>query len=278
MKKIALALLLLCNLAHSEYLDSDFDGVEDTYDKCPNTPFTELVDINGCSVESLDSRQSVDVIIGVSYSDSDYQTLNKTDTFSMPLQFDYYYENFSLQLSGSYFTTSGNGYEDSGFYDAFVGASYQFNLTETLLAQFGVGLLLPTYQSTLNNNNTDYTASINLSYTFKKMTLFGGYGYTLIGDDDVLVNNNDGTQSDVLYQDTHALSGGVGYYLGESLYASLSYNYSDSIYKNIIPIKTATLYGYYSFDANYFATLSYAYGISDTASKNYLSIRFGYYY
>ena len=32
-------------------MDKDNDGVLDSYDKCPNTPFTELVDADGCPLK-----------------------------------------------------------------------------------------------------------------------------------------------------------------------------------------------------------------------------------
>lgn len=32
---------------------TDLDGVDNEHDKCPNTPFMDLVDENGCSVQSL---------------------------------------------------------------------------------------------------------------------------------------------------------------------------------------------------------------------------------
>ena len=278
LQKMILLLLLIFSYAHAEYMDSDFDGVEDAYDKCPNTPFSDLVDINGCAVKSLVSAHHFDFITGVSYSDSDYQTLNKTDTFSIPLQVDYYYKNFSLQVTTSYFTTSGSGLSDTGFYDSFIGASYQENILENLSLQVGAGILLPTYQTSLNNNKTDYSASLNLSYTFSKASLFAGYSFTLIGDDDAVIEYDDNSSDIINYQNSNAFSLGVGYYMSERLYTSLAYNYSDSIYKSIKPIETASVYAYYSLNDDYFCTLSYAYGISESASKNYASLRIGYFY
>ena len=50
MKKILLigALALSCFAA-----DSDLDGVPDNLDLCPNTPFLETVNKNGCSTSQL---------------------------------------------------------------------------------------------------------------------------------------------------------------------------------------------------------------------------------
>jgi len=77
---------------------------------------------------------------------------------------------------------------------------------------------------------------------------------------------------------TNAYSIGVGFYPTQKLYISGSYNSSDSIYTNVKDIDTASFYGFYSIDENWFSTFNYAYGLSDTASDNYFSLRIGYYF
>jgi len=265
---------LLIGSSLCAYIDSDFDGVEDTIDRCPNTPFSELVDITGCTTKTLDSPHHFDIIAGVSYSDSDYLTLNKTDTLSSSLQFDYYYKQFSLQLSSSYFTTEGDGYSDKDFYDTFLGAAYQFYPLDALTVRVGLALLLPTYETAFKNNNTDYLASFNASYNISKVNIFAGYSYSVINDDDILLEDSE----EIIYQNSAAYSVGTGYYLSSEIYTSLSYNASESIYKNVTQIQTLTLYGYYSIDAHWFTTLSYARGLSDSASKNYIALRLGYFF
>ena len=276
MKKLFLIPLSLFSTLLFSYVDSDFDGVSDAEDRCPNTPFTELVDINGCSVKSLVSEHNFDMLVGLSYSDSDYQTLNTTDTLSSTLQVDYYYKNFSLQMSTSYFSTSGDDYSDTGFNDSFIGTSYQISLGDSLFLRVGAAILLPTYQTSLNNNKTDYLASVNVSYTLNKINVFGGLSYTLINDSDTIIVYDENTTEAVNYQDTLAMSTGLGYYVNSKLYMSGAYNFSNSIYKGVEDIETLSLYGYYDIDEHYFSTISYAYGISDSASKNYISIRLGY--
>ena len=280
MKKsiLFLAIFLISSSLYA-YVDSDMDGVEDQVDRCPNTPFSDLVDMEGCTKKSFVSPHHFDVIVGASYSDSDYQTLNTTDTLAGTLQVDYYYKNFSLQASTSYFTTSGDSFSDTGFYDSFVGAAYQFKPLENLSLRVGAGAILPTYSTSLNNNNTDYTGSLNLSYNISKLNLFGGYSYTQINDDDVsFVDANGTVTSSANYQDTSAYSLGAGYYMTSSLYVSGAYNSSDSIYQSIEDIQTASVYGYYAIDEHWFSTCSYAYGLSDSASKNYVSLRVGYFF
>ena len=49
MKKIIILFLTLFLFAQ----DSDMDGVDDKFDKCPNTPFLALVDKNGCQIKKI---------------------------------------------------------------------------------------------------------------------------------------------------------------------------------------------------------------------------------
>ncbi|HIP15564.1 MAG TPA: DUF3187 domain-containing protein [Sulfurimonas autotrophica] len=271
MKKLLLFIMLaMLGTTLFAYSDSDMDGVVDDQDKCPNTPFTDLVDINGCSKQSLISPHHFDIIVGANYTGSNYASLDQTDIYSSSLQVDYYYKNFSLQASTSYYKADGDGYSETGLNDSFIGASYQLKPTKELSVRIGAGILLPTYDTSLNNNNTDYTASLNVSYTLGKMNLFGGYIYTMIQDDDIA-----GT---VVYQNTNALSGGIGYYATNKLYLSGAYNISDSIYAGIEKIKTVSAYGNYSITQHWFTTFSYAYGLSDSASDNAVSLKLGYYF
>jgi len=249
------------------YTDNDMDGVEDSTDKCPNTPLTDLADINGCSKKSLISPHHYDIIVGLNYSDSDSRSLNTTNTLATSFQVDYYYKQFSLQVSTSYFSTEGNGYSDSGLYDSFLGASYRLNDINNLSISLSAGAILPTYDTDLNNNNTDYITSVNLSYMLRNFNIFGGHAYTLINDDDV---------GAIIYQNTNAFNAGLGYYVSNKLYISGSYGLSNSIYEGIEDIQTASAYGYYSIDKDKFATFSYARGLSDSASENYVSMRLGF--
>lgn len=266
-KKLLIIISVLMTINLYAFTDSDMDGVDDAVDKCPNSLLTDLVDINGCAKESLISAHRYDFIIGFNYSDSDYRTLNATDTLASSLQVDYYYKQFSIQASTSYFKTDSSDYSDSGLYDSFLGASYILNATNNLSISLSAGVILPTYDTELDNNSMDYTASANLSYALDNMNIFGGYSFTLVNDDDV---------GDITYQNTNSLSAGLGYYFSNQLYMSASYGVSESIYSGLEDIETATVYGYYTIDKERFVTLSYSSGLSDTASDNYLSLRLGF--
>ena len=272
MKKNLLTLLsLLLTTTLMAYSDSDLDGVDDSVDKCPGTPLTELVDITGCPKKSLVSPHHFDIVVGLNYSDADYTGLEKADTLSTSLQVDYFYKNFSLQASTAYYqTTAKGGYDDSGMYDSFIGGAYQLKPSDALTLRLGIGALLPTYDTSLNNNNTDYTGSLSLSYALNKsVNVFGGYIYTVINDDDT---------TDYTYQNTNAYSAGLGFYLSPKVYLSGAYSVSESVIEGIDDIETASGYMYISMKDGAFMTLSYTNGLSDTATDNYFSVRVGRYF
>lgn len=273
MGKVLLLILVIASAQLWAYSDFDMDGVEDANDQCPNTLMNELVDIGGCTIKSLKSSHNFDIIAGLAFSQTSYDGLEKADTMTKTLQVDYYYENFSLQASSSYYDSQSASYDDSGFTDSFLGAYYKLSPQNRLDIRVGAGLIIPTYDSSLGNNNTDYVASVNVSYMLDVMNIFGGYSFTLVNDNDY------GTGQDkIRYQNTHSYNAGAGFYPTNKLYLSASYNSSDSIYQDVERIETASLYGFYNIDANWFSTLNYAYGLSSSASDNYVSLRLGYYF
>jgi len=282
MNKFLPLLVTFCLLSSGlfAYSDSDMDGVADSVDKCPNTPLTDLVDINGCTIKKVTPKHATtghaDIILGLNYADSNFDKIDQLDTYSSSIQADYYYGNFSLQASTSYYKTiTKNNNDSDGLNDSFIGAAYNFRPIKNLSLRLGVGALLPTYKTSLNNNNTDYTGSASFSYNLSKINVFGGYSYTMINDDDVVDTTNN---TSYIYQNTNAYSAGLGYYFTNKLYMSGSYNLANSIYKGIDDIQTASLYGYYTLNRNIFLIFSYAYGLSNTASDNALSLKAGYYF
>lgn len=286
-KQLTLFATILLALNLHAFTDNDLDGVDDSIDKCPNTPFMDIVDLNGCTKKSLADDASLktsdhhfDIIMGASYSGADYNQLNRNDTATTSLQADYYYKDLSIQASTAYYhSKESDGSTQNGFYDTFLGVSYKLQVSNSLKFYVGVGALLPTYTTSLNNNNTDYKASVSFNYDIGKINLFGGYSYTQINDDDVVVVDSNGTNAyDYKYQNTNSLNGGIGVYATNRLYLSASYFEGESIYIGYEKIKSASLYGYYTIDRNWFATLSYARGLSDTATDNYTSLRIGYFF
>jgi len=271
MRHILLSLLFISSLF--AYVDSDFDGVEDIYDKCPNSSALDIVDITGCSPKAKKAKVQAhhyDVVIGTSYSQIDYNTNEKTDTYTNSFQVDYFYKNFSYQLSTSYYSAQSATTENKGLNDTVLAAYYLLKPSDKLNIRFGGGVILPTYSTDLNNNNLDVLASINLSYSLDQITLFTGVNYNIINDDDVA--------GVVSYQNSAAFSFGAGHHLNNKIYLSSSYYQASSVYTGFDDIKNISAYGFYSINNNWFTTLNYAYGLSDTTSDHSASLRLGYYF
>jgi len=269
---ILFCLLLGFNTLHS-YDDFDMDGVDDLHDKCPNTLFSELVDISGCTIQSLQSPHHFDMIVGINYAQTDYRTTEKTDIYASNIQVDYYYKSFSFQASTSYFNSKSSSFKERGFNDSTLALYYNIIAFTNFNIKVGAGVILPTYNTSLNNNKTDYMINLNISYQLEDFTYFGGYNFIQINDDDI---NSD--EITIQYQNIQAYNLGLGYYPSNQTYTSISFNNSKSLYNNIEDIKTASLYLYYSLDDNYFSTFSYAYGLSESASNHSASFKIGYYF
>ena len=265
--------LLLISVTLFAYVDSDMDGVEDALDRCPGTPITDLVDAKGCSKQSLVDNNHYDIIVGVGIGQTNYALTPNTDTYTSILQADYYYKDFALQASTSFYDTTSRGYSDSGMNDSVIAASYILHPSSDVGVRVGAGVILPTYDSDLNNNETDYIASLNVSRSIGDANIFAGYSYTIINDKDV-VNATD----TVYYQNTNAYTVGAGYNFTPKLYANLSYFQANSIYKGVQDLKSVSAYMFYSIDDNWFFNLSYSRGLSDSTSDSYGYVSLGYYF
>jgi len=269
MKKLLLFFIMFSSLF--AYTDLDLDGVDDSKDRCLNTPFSDIVDKYGCTKKSLISNHHYDIVIGISYSQ--YNQTTNSQTLSSNLALDYFYKNFSLKLSTSYYQTTGS-YSSDGMNDSYIGLSYKIKPSQKLRFNISGGIYLPTYKSSLNNNNTDYMISISSNYALKDFDIFGSYSYTIINDDNIYDANTTVAE----YQNTNSFSFGAGYYLNSKIYISSSYAISNSIYTDSTDIQTLSFYGYYSINKHLFSTLGYSYGLSSSASDHYISLKLGYYF
>jgi hypothetical protein len=273
MKKTVLLLTSMA-LAAFAYVDTDLDGVEDTLDCCPQTPMTEFVDADGCPVGPAAGPHRFDLIAGITFNEGSRLNIVREgeDTTVLSLQADYYYKQFSVQLATSVYDAQSS----SGLNDTLLTGYYSFQPSEKLLARVGLGVILPTYDTGLDNEAADYQASAALSYTpGERFTLFGGVSYTLVNDKDV---KGAGDLGDVTYQDTPAFTAGAGYSITPKLYASLSYFRGESIYRDVEAIENLSLYGVYTLSETLFTTFNYAAGLSDSASDNVFALRIGRYF
>ena len=252
------------------YTDSDMDGVEDYYDKCSQTPLSDLVDYDGCSIKSNKKEIFYDIVFGSGYSQINYSSQQSADTMNSYIQSDIYFDKWCFQGIASYYRSDTQTDTKKGWDDTVLNLFYKLLSTEYLSLNLGVGIILPTYESGYNNEALDYRGSVNFEYSIgERNYLFGGYSYTWINDKDRPI---------LTYQNTKYFNVGVGYIPNSNATCNISYSSSDSIYKNIKTIQTLGIGYSLDIDPNWFIGAYYDYGLSSSASDHSISAHVGYYF
>ncbi len=210
-----------------------------------------------------------DVILGTIYDRADYGTPEEITTLTSTFQADIFMDNWGAEFFTSYFVSDSNQTKSSGMNDTTLSLYYGYRALEehNIFLRLRIGAIFPTKRNSYNK--MDYTASMSANFIIEEYALFGGYTYTLVGDEDI---------QSYQFQNTHAFHLGMGYYFRANMYASLSYLYADSIVKMTQRIRNISLYFFYGINSNWFATLSYSQGLSNSTSDLASNLRIGYYF
>lgn len=248
MKKSIITILLLAfPLFAQEFIDSDLDGVEDSRDKCPDTPFLELVDSDGCPLK----RSKFYLRLGLSFSEEQLD-----QRYSTSYSLAYAYGNFYVSATGRYYlkTADGTGLGDSSLY-----GSYTFSFDGFYIIP-GIRFRLPTGDRKFTDGYVD--------------TTFSGIFDYYVGDFDFFFYGSYTIRSNPLLNNTHTLSAGPGYYLTDSVYANLTY---DLVKSSVREIYYQYLSAFFLFDLTdiFYATLSYSYGLTPDSTDHTASFRIG---
>lgn len=246
--------LFICVLfLQADFIDDDMDGVENSSDQCPNTPFMALVDKNGCITKKLEftPNKSLDISIGYYHAKID-------DTYSQnskSINLIYNYDKYTFILNTSRYDINQVG---SGQDDTTIGAFYTFD--SYIYSQIGVGAYLPT--SDTSDNKIDYFVRAKFLYTKELFDTTFSYTKTFMKD----VNTID-TNSYIL---------SFGYSFSDKFYSSLSYSSSDSIYANSGKLDYLSLYLEYYFTDDIYLAATYSDGKTSDASDYSYSFDVGY--
>lgn len=267
MKKMLLLFFATLTLGMA-YMDGDIDGVEDMYDKCPQTPLSDLVDYDGCSINSSAKEFHFDIIFGMGFSQTNYTLQESADTITTFVQSDFYMDNVTLQaVISRYHSDTQDG---SGWDDATLSLFYKLPTTETFSLNLFTALIFPTYKIPYGNEALDYKAGFDFSYfADEKNYLFGGYNYTFVNDSDF---------GYIAYQNTQTLHVGIAHKPNSDKTYTLSYTTDESIYKDIAAIQTLGIGYSLDMDQHWFMGAYYDYGLSDSASKHSFSLSIGYFF
>ncbi len=265
--------IFLSNFAFA-YIDSDFDGVSDKYDECPNTPFSDLVDKKGCSIKKVPISKIIGkttLIIGTSYATYHAKQGNKTRTLSQSIELDYEIRKIKFMIYVSRFSAKNSKwseYDDTSFADTRLSLQYELEQKLPNLGLYlGAGIAIPNYKGSLHNNGFDFYYSLTTNYTIDKISLYFNYTFTNIGDSDVGL---------LSYQNTNAFSMGIGYSFTDRLYSSFSYYISDPIVKSEQMIRNISWYNFYTINREIYSTFSISHDLDSSKVSNNYGIQIGY--
>ncbi len=235
-------LILGTSILPSYAEDLDLDGVPDSIDKCPDTPFTNTVDADGCTVSVLllPDEKATDTTIAELYYRYTHDEESPNETGNIyTLQLSYYRNDWRFSLKSGMYRFDGK----SGSLDTTLKIRKRFRPIRGLRLYPGLSLKLPTYD--FEGNKMDIKASISASYSLRHdTTLFGGYSYTLVGDE---------TNTRPLHN-THAGYFGAGYFFSDNVYADISFDASQSKYRDTSTHRSITTSLFYQFSPRLYLT------------------------
>ena len=259
MKKILLPLAIIPAVAFG-FADDDFDGVENKFDKCPNTSMDELVDFDGCPKTKLSSRPKLDVEIGFHYYKNDVES-STSNSFSA----NAYFDRLNVEVVFSPSTSQNDDEASSDSLD--VSMFYKFDPAFDVATWLGAGVSIPTSKSSQNNEKMNYSMYANISKQFENSDLFGGISYTFINSQNTI---------DTTYQNT------FGYYFGGKFYVDdfksydIQYSKTSSEIVDEEAIENIYFGANYNLTSNWFARIEIATGLSQSADDFGLSTKIGY--
>ena len=260
------------------YQDWDLDGVEDSIDLCPNTPFDALVDAYGCSqTERVKNPSKLTLSVGTTIrTDEIYD-----DDNSLSLYLNYRYNQWDFSISNIQSFNQSDYLQDysSSNNDFYLSAGYTIYRTSTAV-RVGIGSKIADNSDTSqtsrkgkyaqnytvdNSRDNDYYASVNIiNYISKRQDIFLFGRYTISGDSETYD-----------YEDYPSLSIGTGYQFTRNFYSALSYNYTGSIYKDSEAEESIAWFNSYNITQSFFVTASYSYALKDFSYDNTLSMSLG---
>ena len=260
-----IAIMIGTLLAANTIQDSDLDGVPDSIDICPNTPFLSTVNAAGCTTKILklpqeSERKNLTFSLGYGYSTNE-DFLDYGKQHSATLQLSYYHDSYSYTLQTGYYHYD----DDSDIQDTILKIKKRFHLNDTLNLSIGAGIKFPSYD--FKGNKTDYTLYSALHYyPSKYLSYFSGFRYSFIGDD----------IPDTAVQNSYDFYLGSGYFFTSHLYANLSYSFSHSKFTDEESLHNLSTTLYYKINQQFFTTLTYQRAIGDEDLHDGITVKLGY--
>lgn len=284
--------LLLSNTYAQEINDTDLDGVPDSIDKCPNTPFLCEVDKTGCTTTILTlpfetEKESLNMTLGYGFS-SNNDLKNREVQHNTKVKISYYLNSWGYTLQTGYYTHNLH----DGALDTIIRVRKRIKINPKFVLSVGAGLRLPTYD--FDGNKVDELLYSSLHYyPTSSLSFFGGYNFTRIGDDEVETvlpetlsgdKNSDGsTEKDGNekekyegLQNTHKFYIGTGYFFTENFYMNIIFSDESNKFVSEHHIRAITSSLYYKINEKWFTTLYYKREVLDEDLHDNLLFTVGY--
>lgn len=264
-KLFYMALLLTGGLCAKEVSDADFDGVPDSLDACPNTPFLNQADAKGCTTVALrlpdeTDLDSLTMTLASGYENND-DLPGVTKQYRSKMQVNYYHNDWSYSLRSSYYTREAN----NGFGNTTLKVRKRFRLSPEFRFNLGVGLKLPTYD--FPGNKTDYKFYSSLYYyPVEGISLFGGFNYTFVQDEELMGD----------LQNRSKLFVGAGYFFTHRLYANIGYAYEQNKYVDEHAEHSLSGILFYQITEKWFTSVYYKQDILDEDLHDEFYFNIGY--
>jgi hypothetical protein len=291
-KKILILVGILSSCIFSQGInDKDFDGVPDTIDECPNTPFLNEVDSTGCTTNILTlpfetEKESLVLTLGYGFSTNN-DLKNRELQHNTKIKISYYLHNWAYSLQTGYYAHQ----QDDGTIDTIIRIRKRIKINPNFAINVGAGLRLPSYD--FPGNKTDALLYTSLHYyPTASLSCFAGYTYTRIGDDEIPTvvpetpsnnpgNNNgkEGSNENTNYeglQNTNNFYFGFGYFFTKNFYMNLGYSNENNKFVSEHNIKSVNSSIYYKIDESWFTTLYYKREIDDGDLHDNLLFTLGY--
>ncbi len=239
------------------FTDKDMDGVDDSIDKCPNTPFLEIVGPDGCPISKPKPEKKK---LGRFYFKigAGYNTEKSVGATYSSVSLAYAIKGFYVSWTTLYYINdefvNKGGMGDSYFYTSYT------KYFKNVYATAGLNIKVPTGDKQFSDEKFDFTPSVSLDYIRGKDDYFIYYGYTFKGDNTL--------------KDVNAVSIGGGYQFTKKFYSSLSLDAVSSAVSGKMKY-TASYFGLYNFTRRYYSTLSYSYGLNDLAVDHSIFLKLG---
>jgi len=247
--------------AAASYVDYDLDGVDDSIDLCPNTPFDVLVDAHGCDMEKKQTLPGKVLIqAGVSRTiDSEYKETTILNFFA-----DYSYGNWDISLASNNYATGDLSTILDAEDDLFLTLGYTFHM-EALTTKIMAGTTFAFMEECDNDRDNSWYGALDLDYQLNDtVNLFGYYSFTINSDTKYLK-----------YKNFHTLSAGAGYMPASSWYTSFSYNYASSCYSGGENYQSLSWFNAYMLTSSLYLSVNYTYGLNDASYDHTISFAIG---